>query len=493
MNPIFYHSALPDLEQRLQYDLDLLGLPEKPWMPQRTVHGRPLLDVAVIGGGMAGLTAAAALTFMGIGNIGVYDAAAAGAEGPWATHARMQTLRSPKELAGPALGIPSLTFRAWYTQQHGEAGWEELDRIPRLVWHAYLQWYRQVLGLPVHNLHRLERVSQVEATGIKGPIARLRFATGNGTAYREVYARHVVLATGLDGLGGPNILPGVAALDRRFWRHSSEAIDFAVLRDKTVAIIGGGDSALDAAATALEARAREVNVYVRSTGYTQINYWKAFTHAGHRYGYAALTPGERANVLGFLQAQRTPPARGTLQRLQSAENLLIHFGESLSGFHETHGQIAFTTRAGHAGSADFLVLATGYVTDPQRRPELAELVPHMRFFDAGALDGRLPLQGGVIPRLNGDFSFSARYADACALLAQVHCFTSQALLSLGKICGDIPGISAGAQKLAQGIAAKLYRAEHAWQCDTLRLYNELEVSDEALQALHARAAACPVS
>src|SRR5690606_32500174 len=176
MNRLFYHPALPALEERLAKDLELLGLPEAPWMPQRTVEGHPVLDVAIIGGGMAGLTAAAALKLIGITNTGVFDAAPAGAEGPWATHARMQTLRSPKELAGPALGIPSLTFRAWYTDLHGEQAWQALDRIPRLVWHAYLLWYRQALDLPVHNRHRLTHISQVDAPELGGALARLEFS-----------------------------------------------------------------------------------------------------------------------------------------------------------------------------------------------------------------------------------------------------------------------------------------------------------------------------
>ena len=30
------------------------------------------------------------------------------------TYARMETLRSPKQLVGPAYGMASLTFRAWH-------------------------------------------------------------------------------------------------------------------------------------------------------------------------------------------------------------------------------------------------------------------------------------------------------------------------------------------------------------------------------------------
>ena len=46
------------------------------------------------------------------------------------TYARMETLRSPKQLTGPAYGMASLTFRAWFTAQFGEDAWEALDKIP---------------------------------------------------------------------------------------------------------------------------------------------------------------------------------------------------------------------------------------------------------------------------------------------------------------------------------------------------------------------------
>ncbi len=49
-----------------------------------------------------------------IDNVVVLDRSPAGREGPWITYARMDTLRTPKHLSGPELGLPSLSFRAWY-------------------------------------------------------------------------------------------------------------------------------------------------------------------------------------------------------------------------------------------------------------------------------------------------------------------------------------------------------------------------------------------
>ncbi|HUG59519.1 MAG TPA: FAD-dependent monooxygenase, partial [Candidimonas sp.] len=117
-------AGLAALEQRLAQDLAWLDLPAKAWVPPGTVNDKSLVDVAIVGGGMAGLAAAAALGNLGIG-ARIYDSAPEGYEGPWATTARMETLRSPKQLTGPALGFPALTFRAWFEAQFGTTAWNE--------------------------------------------------------------------------------------------------------------------------------------------------------------------------------------------------------------------------------------------------------------------------------------------------------------------------------------------------------------------------------
>lgn len=187
--------GLAALEARLRQDLQWLDLPAKAWVKPRQLDGQPLLDVAVIGGGMAGLTVATELRHLGV-QVQVFDQAPEGFEGPWATTARMQTLRSPKQLVGPALGLPALTFRAWYEAQFGLDGWAELDKIPRLQWAEYLRWYRQVMNVDVRNEHRVTRV-QPRADGA------VALQLSHHDESREVLARHVVLATGRDGLGGP--------------------------------------------------------------------------------------------------------------------------------------------------------------------------------------------------------------------------------------------------------------------------------------------------
>ena len=144
--------GLDSLEARLRHDLDILQFPPENWVPARHADsGARVSDVVVVGAGMCGLTAAFALLRAGVTNTRILDASPAGCEGPWLTFARMETLRSPKGLVGPALGLPSLAFRSWYEAQWGRQSWLRLGKIPRPMWMDYLVWYRRVLDLPVEN------------------------------------------------------------------------------------------------------------------------------------------------------------------------------------------------------------------------------------------------------------------------------------------------------------------------------------------------------
>ncbi len=139
--------GLAALESKLRRELSLLNLPARSWLTPRP----GVLDVAIVGGGLSGLCAAAALTFLGVDNIVALDRAPVDREGPWVTYARMRTLRTEKNVSGPAMGIPALTPRAWFEAQYGAEAWRSLERIPRTMWMDYLIWYRRVLALPVRN------------------------------------------------------------------------------------------------------------------------------------------------------------------------------------------------------------------------------------------------------------------------------------------------------------------------------------------------------
>lgn len=151
------------------------------------------------------------------------------------SYARMKTLRTNKALTGPDMGVPSLTFQAFYEAKHGEAAWASLDKIPREEWMAYLVWYRcvlpiacivacarctfpvqqlvsdamtavllvaallllcrDVLRLPVRNSTRVDKIEHEPAFG--GFSITVSSTAPGSSDTNVLYARKVVLATGI--------------------------------------------------------------------------------------------------------------------------------------------------------------------------------------------------------------------------------------------------------------------------------------------------------
>ena len=144
-------TSLAQLEDDVARDLQLIAYPDQSWVPPRTHDGEPVLDVLIVGAGQGGLSIASALQRERIVRIELIDSADDGDEGIWMRFARMQTLRTPKHIGGPDLGLPSLTFQAWYEAQHGTAAFASIKYIPKALWQDYLGWFRRVLALPVRN------------------------------------------------------------------------------------------------------------------------------------------------------------------------------------------------------------------------------------------------------------------------------------------------------------------------------------------------------
>ena len=281
-------------DRRVARDLDLLRLPPTPWTAA-SLDGAP--DVVVVGAGMYGIAAAAALVMKGI-RVLMLDRAPEGQEGPWITYARMETLRSPKHLPGIALGIPSLTYRAWHEARFGAVAWEALGKIPNGLWQDYLTWVRAVLRLPLCSGVSVKRI--VPGAGL------VSMDMVEAGVERTLHARRVVLASGRAGMGFT--VPDW--VDRALWpdrvAHTAEFIDFGALRGRAVAVVGAGPSAWDNAATALEHGARRVDMYVRRRELPQINKGRGSATPGFFEGWAGLPAAEKSRLIRQSIAMNQP-------------------------------------------------------------------------------------------------------------------------------------------------------------------------------------------
>ncbi len=471
------HNALHTLEQRLAEDLSLLELPAKSWIPPRQHQGHTVQDVIIIGGGMCGLTAAAALRFLGVDNLLCLDKSPAGLEGPWLKYARMETLRSPKQLTGPALGLPALTFRAWYVAQFGNEAWSELDKIPRTQWMEYLIWYRKVLQLPVQN-----QVAVTDIESLEHGLFAVHTLSVADHSQHTYYARRVVVANGRDGLGGPYTPQIAHQVDRRFWAHSADDIDFAALAGKRVAVIGAGASAMDNAATALEQGAGELHMIIRRSDIPRINKFTGIASQGVVHGFQALNDRWKWKFLHHTLGAQTPPPRDSTLRVSRHPNAHFWLNSPIVSLKEQGDHVLLKTPSTEF-ALDFVIFATGFRVDLSQKPELQRFAADIKFwqdeYTAAADEQQEEL--ATSPYLGDDFRFLEKQPGANPALEHLYCFNYPSTLTHGKLSGDIPAVSEGARRLAQGIVRSIFVEDRETHFANLVAFDTPELSGDEWQ------------
>lgn len=477
--------GLAALEQRVQHDLLTLNWRAKAWVPPRTHQGAPVHDVLIIGAGQAGLAASLALAQQGIAAV-LLDRAPLDLEGPWATTARMETLRSPKELTGPALGVPSLTFRAWFEAQWGDAAWAALDKIPRLQWMEYLRWYRRVTRADVRNEHAVTAI-RPRADGLVDVEV-----SAAGAAATTWWARRVVLATGRDGLGGPQIPAFMQGVERERWAHSSDVLDYTRLRGQRVGVIGVGSSAMDSAGTALECGAASVDLIARRAEMPRINKSKGSGVPGLTQGHHDLPDAWKWRIRNYINVQQVPPPHGSTLRVSRHPNAFFHFGCAVQEVRH-HGSGLHVATSQGVFEFDFLVLATGFEINWAAKPEFAAFAPLVRTWGQRLQPPEVAPDRELAdsPDLGPVFEFQPRSPEACPGLERIHCFCYPAALSHGTVSGDIPAISDGARRLATGLASLFYREDIEHHFATLQAYAEPELTGEEWTPAHTASRVLP--
>jgi cation diffusion facilitator CzcD-associated flavoprotein CzcO len=453
-------DGLARLEAALAQDIARLNHPPAEWTPRRTDDaGRAIADVAIIGGGMCGLAAAFALRRMGISSIRHIDRRAAGLEGPWLTYARMQTLRSPKHLTGPVMGMANLTFRAWWEAQ--DRDWETLDRILRPDWMDYLRWYKRVTGAQIEN--------GLELASIKAEAGHVRLAFTGPDGPETQTARRVVLATGREGQASPRIPDALAAFAGAEVRHSSDEIDFAGLKGKEVVVIGLAASAFDNAATALEAGAARVTLIGRAPAMPRLNKMKQTVYPGFTHGFADLPDTDKLALLDHIVQHRIAPPRASVLRISSDPRACLVLGSEVTGAIPGETGLKLITTKG-TFPADLVILGTGFAIDLDAPAELSTIAGDiLRWGDRVA---EATGEWAAFPYLAPGFELQSRTNGD---LSRIHCFTHTAQLSLGNLANDIPAVSEGADRLARAIAASLFVEDRAYHRQRLMDYAEPEL------------------
>lgn len=440
----------PPLTAQLQKELQMLNIPAHSWLPHLvTADSIEILDVAIIGGGMNGLAISFALIKEGISNIKVFDENASGKEGPWSRYARMNVLRSDKTDLGPALGIPSLTFWAWYEAQYGEESWTQLKSIPTTMWSHYLYWFKNILNLPLENDITLKSIVPLQDF--------LELIFEKEGLEQIIYARKIVLATGRDGAGGGEIPEFMKDVSPHLYAHTINSIDMKLLANKKVAIIGAGASAFDAAASALEHGAEAVDVLIRRETLPNANKFTQITQPGAALGFYHLKDDERWTFLAEWLKHGIPPPKETLERIKHFKNLNMHYNAHIQKISSDESSAIISTSQNNL-TVDFIIIATGFAVDLSRRPELANISKEILLWEA-CVSQELKAQNsklGKFPYLGPHFEFLEAHPGDAAYLKNIYCFNYGAFLSHGLLSGDIGLSTLGAMRLVEGIVIDFF-------------------------------------
>jgi cation diffusion facilitator CzcD-associated flavoprotein CzcO len=455
-------GGLADLTAAVRRDLDLLDHYAPTWVKSRD----GVLDVVIVGGGQSGLGAAFGLMRERVRNILVLDENPAGFEGPWATYARMITLRTPKSLTTIDYGMPNLTFRAFFEAGHGADAWQVLDKIARPDWMAYLRWYRETLDLPVRNDAKAVAISP----NVDGA-HRVTFASGD-----TLLARKVVLATGIQGGGEwhtPHFI--TEALPPNRYAHTSQAIDYEALKGKRIAILGGGASAFDNAQHALKAGVAQAHVFIRRPELPTVNPIRYMEAAGVSRHFADLADAEKYAVIDSFFKRNQPPTNDTFQRAAAYPGFALHVGTPWLKVAERCDGVVLTTPKGEL-EYDFLVLSTGTKTDAALRPELAEVCE-----DIALWKDRFVPPAGVAnplidshPYLGSGFEFQGRTPEGADRLYGLFAFNYSALPSLGLSAAALSGTRAALPRLVKAITGQLFDDDREAILDGFFTFDEPE-------------------
>ena len=473
-------DALDRHAARVRQELELLDYPRRPWMPTRGEAGRngvfDVLDVLIVGAGQGGLAAAFGLARERVSNVLVVDDNPLDRAGPWLNFARMRTLRTPKYLTGPDLGVPSLTPRAWYEAQHGAGSWEAMGLIPKETWAAYLAWYRRTLEIPVRPDTRVGALRwNADAAAWEVPVTDAR--AGADAGEETLRARRVVLATGIDGSGQWEIPAMIRdGLPPRLYAHTRQEIDFAALAGRRVAVLGAGASAFDNAATALEHGAREVTLCFRRPSLVNVNAYRWAEFVGFLRHLGDLPDVDKWRFIRQIVRMGQLPPADTVKRARLHAGFRLHAGCAWSGAEARGDTVVIRTTGGETHEVDFVIVGTGFVTDLARRPELREVEPHIaRWSDRFA-----PPPGEASedllrhPYLGPGFEHTEKVPGAAPYLRYLYNYTFGGLLSLGFGGASISGMKYSIPRLVGGITGSFFLEDREAHLDSLRTFAETE-------------------
>jgi cation diffusion facilitator CzcD-associated flavoprotein CzcO len=261
--------------------------------------------------------------------------------------------------------------------------------------------------------------------------------------------------------------------------HAIDDIDFSALRGQSVAILGGGASAWDNAATALERGAARVDMYVRRRYLPQVNKGRGSAFPGFLHGWSSLPDAERWATMVYLNDLQSPVPHETVHRTLQQSGFHIHLGTAIEKASRADEKVELKLAGQHDHRRhDFLIVATGFHVDPALIPELAGYAANIatwrdRYQPAPELR-RSDLER--FPYLGPGFELTEKRPGSDPTLGQIHLVNFGAHASHAGIASDIPGVTIAAERVAGAIVTSLFREDIDSMRRKVESYDEAELA-----------------
>jgi FAD-dependent urate hydroxylase len=265
---------------------------------------------------------------------------------------------------------------------------------------AYGHWFQRT------NVPRVEPVDVMHMTG---QLNGFKVTLADG---QRLVADRVIIAAGLTCFA--HVPPAIASLAPALVTHTSQIASFAAFKGRDVAVIGAGQSALEAAALLHEAGAqpqllvRKSNIHWMSRVPHSRSLWRRL-----RSPISSLGSGPRAWVLANFPGamhrlpagwrtrivkKHLPPEGAWWLRERVEGRVPVHVGTTIEEAREADGRVLLRMRVANSSErqlvVDHVVAGTGYDVDVER---LDFLDPALR---------RAIQRIGRAPRLSANFETS---------------------------------------------------------------------------------------
>jgi cation diffusion facilitator CzcD-associated flavoprotein CzcO len=199
---------------------------------------------------------------------------------------------------------------------------------------------------------------------------------------------------------------------------------------------------------------------VRRPDVPRINKGMGIGSVGFWVGFHALTHAQKWSIVNYIDEQAVPPPRDSMLRVTRNKDFSIFARCAPTAVEIKDGRVLLDTTRGRL-AFDFLILATGLTVDWSQRPEFTALKDHIVLWrDRFIPEGHTDFAQSEHPFVGPSFEFLERTPGAAPWVARIHCFTFPAYMSHGPISGDIPAISIGAERVADGVASALFAEDY---------------------------------